>query len=195
MVVIGPLPCDNSGHTPSIESIQKPHMNSGHPPCLSEVEGEQAEPMWSNFLPARMDGSSVRLDEYWGVGPKTSTQLETTLGTEGAITAIESTDTAALVDAGLPRGRATRILRHSHGEHGMAMLATSDTRAVYKDLLEQDAVEFALRKKPSCRLQRPARTGVRVRDHRARPRPNPRADTAHLDRRHGGSSRRRHPRN
>ena len=143
MVVVGPLPCDNSGHTPSIESIQKPHMNSGHPPCLSEVKGEQAEPTWSNFLPAHMDGSSMRLEEYWGVGPKTSTQLETTLGTEGAITAIESMDIAALVDAGLPRGRATRILRHSHGEHGMAMLATSDTRAVYKDLLER-ACEYAI---------------------------------------------------
>ena len=85
----------------------------------------------------------MRLEEYWGVGPKTSTQLETTLGTEGAITAIESMDIAALVDAGLPRGRATRILRHSHGEHGMAMLATSDTRAVYKDLLER-ACEYAI---------------------------------------------------
>jgi len=52
-------------------------------------------------------------------------------------------DIAALVDAGLPRGRATRILRHSHGEHGMAILATSDTRAVYKDLLER-ACEYAI---------------------------------------------------
>lgn len=90
-----------------------------------------------------MDGSSMRLEEYWGVGPKTSSQLETTLGTEEAITAIESMDIAALVDAGLARGRATRILRHSHGETGMTMLATSDTRAVYKDLLER-ACEYAI---------------------------------------------------
>lgn len=94
----------------------------------------------------------MRLEEYWGVGPKTSAQLEATLGTQRAVEAIESMDVAALVDAGLPRGRATRILRHTHGEHGMAMLATSDARAVYKDLLER-ACEYAITERARDRIR------------------------------------------
>jgi len=77
----------------------------------------------------------MRLQDYWGIGPKTATQLEDGLGTERAIRAIESMDIGALADAGLARGRATRILRHAHGEQGMGILTTPDARTVYKDLL------------------------------------------------------------
>jgi DNA mismatch repair protein MutS2 len=77
----------------------------------------------------------MRLEDYWGVGPKTSALLAEALGHEAAIEAIESADVRALVDAGLPRGRATRILRHAHGG-AMDLLATRDARAVYKDLLD-----------------------------------------------------------
>ncbi|TKX77378.1 DNA mismatch repair protein, partial [Halorubrum sp. SD626R] len=77
----------------------------------------------------------MRLEDYWGIGPKTSEQLADSLGTERAIEAVESADVRALVDAGLHRGRATRILRRANGEAGMDVLATSDTRSVYDDLL------------------------------------------------------------
>ncbi|ELK50603.1 DNA mismatch repair protein MutS, partial [Haloferax sp. BAB-2207] len=53
----------------------------------------------------------MRLEDYWGVGPKTSDRLESALGREGAVAAIESADVRALVDAGVTRGRAVRILR------------------------------------------------------------------------------------
>jgi hypothetical protein len=79
----------------------------------------------------------MRLEDYWGVGPKTSDLLADELGTEAAMEAIESADVDALVAAGLARGRATRILRHVHGADGMATLTTSDTRSVYKDLLDR----------------------------------------------------------
>jgi len=77
----------------------------------------------------------MRLQDYWGIGPKTSERLATTLGTDRAIAAIESADVRALVDAGLHRGRATRILRRANGEAGMDVLATADARSVYDDLL------------------------------------------------------------
>jgi len=77
----------------------------------------------------------MRLEDYWGIGPKTSDLLTTALGTERAVEAIESADVRTLVDAGLPRGRATRILRRATGEASMDVLATPDTRAVYDDLL------------------------------------------------------------
>ncbi|MFB6360758.1 MAG: DNA mismatch repair protein [Halobacteriales archaeon] len=77
----------------------------------------------------------MRLQEYWGVGPKTAEQLTSTLGTAAAVTAIESGDVRSLTEAGLPRGRATTILRRAAGDEGMAVLATRDTRAVYKELL------------------------------------------------------------
>ncbi|MES3160026.1 MAG: DNA mismatch repair protein [Halorubrum sp.] len=77
----------------------------------------------------------MRLEDYWGIGPKTSELLTAELGTERAVEAIESADVRALVDAGLHRGRATRILRRATGEAAMDVLATSDTRAVYDDLL------------------------------------------------------------
>ncbi|EMA64324.1 MutS-related protein [Halorubrum lipolyticum] len=77
----------------------------------------------------------MRLEDYWGIGPKTSERLVSALGTSRAIEAIESADVRALVDAGLHRGRATRILRRANGEAGMEVLATGDTRSVYDDLL------------------------------------------------------------
>ncbi len=77
----------------------------------------------------------MRLQDYWGIGPKTSERLVEALGTERAVEAIESADVRALVDAGLHRGRATRILRRANGEAGMDVLATGDARSVYDDLL------------------------------------------------------------
>ena len=77
----------------------------------------------------------MRLEDYWGIGPKTSELLAAELGTDRAVEAIESADVRALVDAGLHRGRATRILRRASGEAGMDVLATGDTRSVYDDLL------------------------------------------------------------
>ena len=78
----------------------------------------------------------MRLEEYWGVGPKTSTVLTEELGVERAIQAIESADTRELTAAGLSRGRATRILRRATGKEAMDLLATRDTRDVYKELLD-----------------------------------------------------------
>ncbi|AHG03009.1 DNA mismatch repair protein [Halobacterium sp. DL1] len=77
----------------------------------------------------------MRLEEYWGVGPKTAERLETELGVPAAVDAIESADVRALVEAGISRGRATRILRRANGGEGMEKLATDDTRAVYKELV------------------------------------------------------------
>jgi len=77
----------------------------------------------------------MRLEEYWGVGPKTRELLVEELGVDAAIDAIESANVRAFVDAGVPRGRATRILRRATGGAGMDVLATSDARSVYKDLL------------------------------------------------------------
>ena len=77
----------------------------------------------------------MRLEDYWGIGPKTSELLTAELGVERAVEAIESADVRALVDAGLHRGRATRILRRANGAAAMDVLATGDTRAVYDDLL------------------------------------------------------------
>jgi DNA mismatch repair protein MutS2 len=78
----------------------------------------------------------MQLEEYWGVGPKTRERLESTIGTEAAVQAIEGTDVRALTEAGLSRGRATRILRRATGGEGLDVLATSDARSVYKDLLD-----------------------------------------------------------
>ncbi|ELZ97908.1 DNA mismatch repair protein MutS [Haloferax sulfurifontis] len=77
----------------------------------------------------------MRLEDYWGVGPKTSDRLESALGREGAVAAIESADVRALVDAGVTRGRAVRILRRADGQAGIDALATRDARNVYDDLL------------------------------------------------------------
>jgi len=78
----------------------------------------------------------MRLEEYWGIGPKTSALLTEQLGVERAVTAIESADTRELTAAGLSRGRATRILRRATGAEAMDLLATRDTRDVYKELLD-----------------------------------------------------------
>jgi hypothetical protein len=78
----------------------------------------------------------MRLEEYWGVGPKTSERLVEALGHDEAVEAIESANSRALVEAGLSRGRATQILRRASGGEAMDVLATRDTRAVYKELLD-----------------------------------------------------------
>ncbi|MFB6188906.1 MAG: DNA mismatch repair protein [Halapricum sp.] len=78
----------------------------------------------------------MRLEEYWGIGPKTQALLTAELGVEAAIEAIEAGDIRTLTDAGLSRGRATRILRRVEGGRAMDVLATRDTREVYKDLLD-----------------------------------------------------------
>ncbi|WP_276250172.1 MutS-related protein [Haloarcula rara] len=85
----------------------------------------------------------MRLEEYWGIGPKTSELLTEELGVERAIGAIESADTRTLTSAGLSRGRATRILRRATGAESMDLLATRDTRDVYKELLDL-AEEYAV---------------------------------------------------
>jgi dsDNA-specific endonuclease/ATPase MutS2 len=78
----------------------------------------------------------MRLEDYWGIGPKTRELLTAELGVEASIEAIESGDIRTLTDAGLSRGRATRILRRVEGGPAMDILATRDTREVYKDLLD-----------------------------------------------------------
>ncbi|MFB6297838.1 MAG: DNA mismatch repair protein [Salinirussus sp.] len=78
----------------------------------------------------------MQLEDYWGVGPKTRDLLAGELGVEAAIEAIENADVRALTGAGLSRGRATRILRHAHGGGAMDLLATRDTRDVYKSILD-----------------------------------------------------------
>ncbi|MEF8799716.1 MAG: DNA mismatch repair protein [Halolamina sp.] len=83
----------------------------------------------------------MRLQEYWGIGPKTAELLEAELGAERAIEAIESADIRTLSDAGVSRGRATRILRRATGAAGLDLLGTGDTRDVYDDLLGLAAEE------------------------------------------------------
>ena len=94
----------------------------------------------------------MRLEEYWGVGPKTRETLIDELGREAAIRAIESGDVRALSDAGLARGRATRILRRATGGAGMDMLATSDARSAYKELLDL-AVDHAVTQRAADRIR------------------------------------------
>ncbi|ELZ01956.1 MutS-related protein [Natrialba asiatica] len=94
----------------------------------------------------------MRLEEYWGVGPKTRETLVTHLGRERAVRAIESGDVRELATAGLARGRATRILRRATGGDGMDVLATSDARAAYKDLLDL-AVDHAVTQRAADRIR------------------------------------------
>ncbi|ELY66987.1 MutS-related protein [Natrinema versiforme] len=94
----------------------------------------------------------MRLEEYWGVGPKTRETLVDELGREAAIRAIESGDVRALADAGLARGRATRILRRATGGAGMDILSTSDARSAYKELLDF-AVEHAVTQRAADRIR------------------------------------------
>ena len=97
------------------------------------------------------DGT-MRLEEYWGVGPKTSTLLAEELGVERAVQAIESANVRTLAEAGLGRGRATRILRRAGGGEGMALLATGDARSVYRDLVER-AGDHALTERAADRIR------------------------------------------
>ncbi|RKD95164.1 MutS-related protein [Halopiger aswanensis] len=94
----------------------------------------------------------MRLEEYWGVGPKTRETLVEELGRERAIQAIENGDVRALADAGLARGRATRILRRATGGDGIDVLATSDARSVYKDLLDL-ASDHAVTRRAADRIR------------------------------------------
>jgi dsDNA-specific endonuclease/ATPase MutS2 len=94
----------------------------------------------------------MRLQEYWGVGPKTADLLESELGVETAVEAIETADSRTLVDAGLSPGRATRILRRASGGPGLEALATRDTRDVYKDLLAL-AEEYAVTRHAADRVR------------------------------------------
>jgi len=94
----------------------------------------------------------MRLQEYWGVGPKTAELLREELGAEAAVEAIESADVRTLTEAGLSRGRATRILRRAHGEAGMDVLATGDAREVYKEILDL-AAEYAVTRHAADRIR------------------------------------------
>ena len=92
------------------------------------------------------------LEGYWGIGPKTKATLTASLSTEDAVAAIEAGDLRTLVRAGVDRGRATRILRRARSDAGMALLATSDTRAVYDAVLDLIA-EHALTEGAAARIQ------------------------------------------
>ncbi|WP_336003241.1 MutS-related protein [Halorientalis halophila] len=94
----------------------------------------------------------MRLEDYWGVGPKTRDLLVEGIGEAAAIEAIENADSRALMAAGLSRGRATRILRRASGGEGMAVLATRDTREVYKTILDL-ASEFAVTRHAEDRIR------------------------------------------
>jgi hypothetical protein len=93
------------------------------------------------------------LEEYWGVGPKTRAVLEASLGTAAAVEAIEAGDLGTLVEAGVDRSRATRILRRAGSEDGMDLLATRDARRVYKSIVDL-AAEYA--------VSRGAESGIRI---------------------------------
>jgi hypothetical protein len=92
------------------------------------------------------------LEDYWGVGPKTGALLRESLGEERAIEAIEAVDARTLADAGLSRGRATRILRRVAGGEGMDLLATRDARAVYRDVVSL-VESFAVTDRAADRLR------------------------------------------
>ena len=77
----------------------------------------------------------MRLEDYWGIGPKTDELLRESMGVDRALEAIENANIRALVDAGIPRGRAVRILRRANGAAGIETLGTPDARHVYDDLL------------------------------------------------------------
>ncbi|MFB6080118.1 MAG: helix-hairpin-helix domain-containing protein [Haloferacaceae archaeon] len=94
----------------------------------------------------------MRLQDYWGVGPKTAERLRDALGTEGAVAAIESADVRALADAGVTPGRAVRILRRATGAAAMDLFATPDAREVYDDLLSL-AGEHALTRQSRDRIR------------------------------------------
>ncbi|MFB6251829.1 MAG: DNA mismatch repair protein [Halobellus sp.] len=94
----------------------------------------------------------MRLQDYWGVGPKTSERLRESMGVEAAVAAIEDADIRGLADAGIPRGRAVRILRRANGAAGIQTLGTRDARDVYDDLLAL-ASEYALTRHAADRVR------------------------------------------
>ncbi|MDS0298685.1 DNA mismatch repair protein [Halogeometricum sp. S1BR25-6] len=94
----------------------------------------------------------MRLQDYWGVGPKTSERLRESLGVERAVEAIEGADIRTLADAGLPRGRAVRILRRANGAAGMDALGTRDVHEVYDELLTL-AGEYAVTEHAADRIR------------------------------------------
>jgi hypothetical protein len=94
----------------------------------------------------------MRLEDFWGVGPKTAERLRESLGEAAAIEAIESADVRRLVEAGISRGRATRILRRAQGNAGMDVLATRDVRKVYDDLVTR-AASYALTSHAADRIR------------------------------------------
>ena len=94
----------------------------------------------------------MRLEDYWGVGPKTRERLVSELGREAALDAIASADIRALTDAGVTRGRAIRILRRANGEEGMDVFATRDARDVYDDLVSL-AAGYALTEHAADRVR------------------------------------------
>lgn len=107
----------------------------------------------------------MQLEEYWGIGPKTKAQLERELGEESARRAIETIDLQAIVSAGIPRGRATQILRRAKSDRGMEVLATKDTRLVYKELVER-ASSFAVTQHAAdhIRVMTPLRSADAIED-------------------------------
>ncbi|MBP2250415.1 hypothetical protein J2754_000712 [Halarchaeum solikamskense] len=76
------------------------------------------------------------LQDYWGIGPKTAALLTESLGETAAIRAVESADVGALVEAGVPAGRATRILRRATDDGDADVFATDDARDVYNRVLD-----------------------------------------------------------
>ncbi|MFW5896239.1 MAG: MutS-related protein [archaeon] len=105
------------------------------------------------------------LEDYWGVGPKTREVLADSLGVEAALAAIDAGDLRTLTGAGLSRGRATRILRRAQGG-AMDVLATRDTRSVYKSMLDL-ASDFAVTQHAadSIRLATPLATKAEMAAH------------------------------
>ncbi|MFW5929542.1 MAG: DNA mismatch repair protein [Halobacteriota archaeon] len=77
----------------------------------------------------------MRPRDYWGVGPKTEEKLLEEMTAERAVRAIEDADLRRLAEAGLPRGRAARVVRRARSDGGLELLATPDAREVYKALL------------------------------------------------------------
>ncbi|WP_435125213.1 DNA mismatch repair protein [Halobaculum sp. D14] len=94
----------------------------------------------------------MRLEDYWGVGPKTAETLREAVGEAAAVAAIESADVRALADAGVPRGRAVRVLRRANGAAGMDLFGTGDARDVYDRLLTL-ASEYAVTEHASDRVR------------------------------------------
>ena len=94
----------------------------------------------------------MRVEEFWGIGPKTAALLRESIGEADAIAAIENADIRTLAAAGVPRGRAVRILRRASGTDGIGVLGTGDTRDVYDELLSV-ASEYALTNHAADRIR------------------------------------------